>query len=389
MKNTGIDPARPETYPRRVLLAVTGLSPQIVTETLYALAIERKPAFVPTEVHVISTAEGARRVRLELLHRSTGHFKALCREYGLKGIRFDEACIHTINGSNGQSLEDIQTEQHNTLAANTITELVRKLTENEEDTALHVSIAGGRKTMGFYLGYAISLYGRVQDRLSHVLVRQPFESNTNFFYPPKVPTVLHTDDKTPIHTKDANIMLAEIPFVRLRHGLPKKLQSGKTTFSAVVGAAQENLGPPSLYINSNDKHILCAGKRVKLSPQQLAFYVWIAEETINSPDGKGAVRADTHSPARFIELYDRIGQNKRSNISKRFSWATNGIDPDLDQREEWQKEFEQMLSRINSRFDEQLGYVAQHYRIRGVGTYGRMHYGLRLDASQIELEEFD
>jgi CRISPR-associated protein (TIGR02584 family) len=28
---------------------------------------------------------------------------------------------------------------------------------------------GERKTMGFYVGYALSLFGRAQDRLSHVI----------------------------------------------------------------------------------------------------------------------------------------------------------------------------------------------------------------------------
>jgi CRISPR-associated protein (TIGR02584 family) len=32
----------PSEYSRRVLLAVTGLSPQVVTETLYALAVQRR-----------------------------------------------------------------------------------------------------------------------------------------------------------------------------------------------------------------------------------------------------------------------------------------------------------------------------------------------------------
>jgi CRISPR-associated protein (TIGR02584 family) len=59
---------------------------------------------------------------------------------------------------------------------------VRELTA-DPDCAIHASIAGGRKTMGFYLGYALSLFGRPQDRLSHVLVSSPFESNQNFFYP--------------------------------------------------------------------------------------------------------------------------------------------------------------------------------------------------------------
>ena len=34
--------------------------------------------------------------------------------------------------------------------------------------------------MGFYLGYALSLYGRTQDRLSHVLVSSPYESRAYY-----------------------------------------------------------------------------------------------------------------------------------------------------------------------------------------------------------------
>lgn len=36
----------PHAGERRILLAVTGLSPQVVTETFFALAVERWPAFV-------------------------------------------------------------------------------------------------------------------------------------------------------------------------------------------------------------------------------------------------------------------------------------------------------------------------------------------------------
>ena len=48
----------PRTSSRRILLAVTGLSPQIVTETLYALAIATDTPFIPTEIHLATTAEG-------------------------------------------------------------------------------------------------------------------------------------------------------------------------------------------------------------------------------------------------------------------------------------------------------------------------------------------
>ena len=59
----------PSAYPRRILLAVTGLSPQIVTETLYALAVAPEPgarAFVPSEIHLVTTRSGAEKARLAL-----------------------------------------------------------------------------------------------------------------------------------------------------------------------------------------------------------------------------------------------------------------------------------------------------------------------------------
>lgn len=49
---------------RKILLAVTGLSPQIVTETLYALAVGQDTPWIPDEIHLITSCEGAERARL-------------------------------------------------------------------------------------------------------------------------------------------------------------------------------------------------------------------------------------------------------------------------------------------------------------------------------------
>lgn len=68
-------------FPRRVLLAVCGLSPQVLTETIYALAVKRKPLFIPTEIHLVTTQEGARRVRLTLLSHRPGWLGRLCRVF--------------------------------------------------------------------------------------------------------------------------------------------------------------------------------------------------------------------------------------------------------------------------------------------------------------------
>jgi integrase len=71
----------PESYPHRILLAVTGLSPQVVTETIYALAMRGEPRFVPTEVHLLTTREGAHRARLALLSQDPGWFQRLITDY--------------------------------------------------------------------------------------------------------------------------------------------------------------------------------------------------------------------------------------------------------------------------------------------------------------------
>ena len=57
----------PSQYPTRKLIAVSGMSPQIVTETLYALVTRTEDPFIPTEIHVVTTEEGANNAELNLL----------------------------------------------------------------------------------------------------------------------------------------------------------------------------------------------------------------------------------------------------------------------------------------------------------------------------------
>ncbi|MGF1642988.1 MAG: CRISPR-associated ring nuclease Csm6, partial [Thiotrichales bacterium] len=160
---------------RRILLAVTGLSPQVVTETVYALACHPNEPWIPHEIHLITTREGAERARLALLSGEPGWFHRLRRDYSLPEIAFNTGHIHILSDASGLPLDDIRTPTDNERAADQITDHLRRLTA-DPGSEVHVSIAGGRKTMGYYLGYALSLFGRPQDRLSHVLVSEPFES---------------------------------------------------------------------------------------------------------------------------------------------------------------------------------------------------------------------
>lgn len=364
------------TEKRKILLAVTGLTPQIVTETLYALAVARETPWVPDEIHLITTAEGAERARLTLLDLETGHFHALCRDYGLsEKICFATENILVIKGADGSPLSDIRTPEDNTLAADALLAEVRTLCA-DEDTELHVSIAGGRKTMGFFLGYALSLFGRPQDRLSHVLVNDPFESLTDFFYPPATPRVLYTRDGRPMHTSAAKVMLAEIPFVRLRDGLPKEALQHGSPFAALVSTAQEAVLPSGLRFDFEHRTVWCGKTPVKMPPANLAWYAWLASCRVQGLGENGFVRFSDVSPDGYLALYARIVGRTHSSLLQAEKLLSNGFEA---------TQFEQRKSKINRELKTKLLLAAEPYLISCAGERPLTHYGISINAELITL----
>lgn len=344
-------------YARRVLLAVTGLSAQVVTETLYALTVMSDPPWVPTEVHLLTTERGAENARLKLLSHQPGWFHRLTRDYGLPPIRFDAERVHVIHGEEGQSLADIRDDQDNRAAADYVADWVRRLTA-DDGCAVHASIAGGRKTMGFYLGYAMSLYGRPQDRLSHVLVSPPFESHPEFYYPTPDTHVITTLDRAQdaLDTKTARVWLGDIPFVRLRDGVPAALLRGQTKFSETVDALNLVFAAPELVLDLHGRRIRAAGRVITLPPAELALLALFARRAQRSdpplaapPKGAG----DEQWAAAYLALRREIGGD----------WA------DLDAVKRAMRtgmtgeQFSSCKSRLHSKLRAGLGHSVTPYEI--------------------------
>ena len=106
------DPTLPQLYARRVLVCLSGLTPQVVTETLYALLTAPQP-FVPTELHLVTTAEGAHRAR-DLLLGEHGVLKALWAEHAPAdaALKFDpNRHLHLITEGD-QVLQDVTQSGH-------------------------------------------------------------------------------------------------------------------------------------------------------------------------------------------------------------------------------------------------------------------------------------
>lgn len=367
-----MDQVNTRGFPRRILLAVTGLTPQVVTETLYALAVARATPWVPTELHLLTTAEGAQSARLELLDPATGQFHALCRDYGLSGIAFDETHIQVLRDENGHPLADIRTPEDNTRAADLLLGAVRALC-NDAQSELHVSIAGGRKTMGFFLGYALSLFGRPQDRLSHVLISPPFESLPEFYFPPRIGRVLRTRDDRPVHTDDARVLLAEIPFVRLREGLPSEALRQEAPFASLVSAAQAAVEPPALRFDFANKRVWCGEKAVTLPPAELAWYAWLAECRMQQRGEAGFMNFRDGLPEQYLALYERItGPFDARLEDARAKLRKNGFES---------PEFQQRRSKINRKLAQALALAAAPYEIASCEKPAR--YGIAIAPERI------
>ncbi len=209
------------------LVAVVGNTPQVMTETFWALYIDRD---VPIdEVYVITTTLGKETCQKRLLDE--GRFEKMLLDYNIdpNTVAFGPNHIYVFEDAEGNFLDDIRTSDDNRIARDGIFELIETLTHDDQ-VALHCSLAGGRKSMGFILGAAIHFFGRPQDRLYHVLVSVPEieRSDASYYYPPEKPEPImvfncSTGRDEPLIVRGQKVMsdavsieLANVPFCRLR-----------------------------------------------------------------------------------------------------------------------------------------------------------------------------
>lgn len=262
---------------KHILLIVTGASPQVLTETIFALNQQGKQ--LPEEVFVITTQNTKETLVNGLFTK--GHWQKLIDDYQLPDITFNESNIWLIEDDTGNPILDANTEQEQTFMADFITRKVFELT-SDNTLSIHASIAGGRKTMAFYLGYAMSLLGRVQDSLSHVFVSEEFEFVTDFYYPTPYQYIIEGKHDTSIDCQNAVVTLAEIPFVRMRKSIDQTVIDGMQNASFSQTVANINSAHTDdlvLTINKKSLELKISGATLKLTAKELAFYMWLLKYT--------------------------------------------------------------------------------------------------------------
>ena len=111
---------------QNILVAVVGLTPQVITETVYYLTQVQSPPVTLAGIHVLTTQLGKTQLLTQLLAPRSGHFHTFCAEYGLDSATMDFE-VHVLREAAGTPLEDIRTAADSQAVADQIAALVLEL----------------------------------------------------------------------------------------------------------------------------------------------------------------------------------------------------------------------------------------------------------------------
>lgn len=382
---------------KNILIITAGATPQIVTETVWAL-LKREPPFVPAAIHLVTTAHGRGKFAEELLGPQ-GRLAALFRHFETEPV------IPTIHlpEADGRELNDIRTDEECAAYANTVSRLIRRYA-SDTDTRIHVSLAGGRKTMSYFAGAAISLFGRDVDELSHVLIEpEHFEQCLDFWFPGQPEAKIHHRNGVTYCPADAGIDIVKIPFIRLSHILPAGAFAGdKLDHRDVIKHVQESLDARLVHLNPARRSLTAGPYEVNLRHREFALYRLAAAARLEGwagagPDGIGPQHKgwitydqllDLNGPIfrRFFEFYDEVYRSGTEEIDKFREFLSIKLGAGL--LREAREPFMQTLAKLDNQIEAQITNPSIRARVR-IASAGRnpKRFGLALPLEAIEINE--
>ncbi|OPY90901.1 MAG: CRISPR-associated protein (Cas_NE0113) [Syntrophus sp. PtaU1.Bin208] len=374
---------------KKILLAVTGLSPQILTETLYALHQQDQTVHA---IHVITTREGKEQINTCLLSPSDGQYYRYLREYGISpaSIAFGTENIHVVKDRNGIEIDDIADGEDNERLLEICLSLTFQFTQ-DPDTAVFFSIAGGRKTMSACLMTAAHLYGRPQDRVYHVLVSPEFESSRDFFYPPRNSSAIELIDRKGERyvkeTRYARISLISVPFVSVRNRIVDDLlKEPLDPPTLMLSLIREE--PASLTIDLSAGKLIFKGRELDMPPTRLALYAFFAglkkdcrrtdRDCLHCTDCYLNTIAIEKQNDQIAELYKRIAFSRDFHAMRE---ASDGGILNLDELN-----FKSYRSRIRRDLEKGFGLAATRFlEIIATGKRPDTRYGIPFERERIRM----
>ncbi|MCS7054489.1 MAG: CRISPR-associated ring nuclease Csm6 [Ignavibacterium sp.] len=351
---------------KNILICVSGLTPQIVTETLFCLSYKEKISI--DEIYILTTKRGRDVILGRDKHPSTpktalkDEIQNLCKKYKLKEPLFEENDTHIIVAKEESiELPDIRSDKDNILFPNKICELLREKT-SEPNNVIYCSITGGRKSMSVHLANALSIFARENDRLVHVLTKEEHEFKG--FYP---------QTKKEIN----DLELANLPFVRLRPILSAEIKRPDlltSNFDEIVNFTQKQLKaltPSNKMILDIERRELRFGNyNIELEPLEFLFYYFFVdskEKGRNNISVQEFISDETKN--KFIEYFNLYFPNRYIEEQK---WYKKGFS---------KEDFRVKRSRVNSKINDLIDDpdISSYFVIDVNKKYGSSTYYLKAE----------
>ncbi len=232
---------------KTVLIATTGMSPAVLTETVWALAHEETPV-IPDEITVITTISGKTKLeeqlfggtaiwedlREKILAQKATSDSRLCFDFS------DIIVVRKKQGGHKIPLDNLSDASDHEAFADTIMDELWKHT-SKPDTRVIASLAGGFKTMSALMLSTMQLLANPGDRITHVLVSGGLDKpDSNFFFPKNEEQANH-------------IQLIDIPLIPLRRWFDKlnrKPGSYNELVNSSLEAMRNRIGSLTLELSS-------------------------------------------------------------------------------------------------------------------------------------------
>lgn len=238
---------------RVVLIAGMGTSPAVLTCTVWALAHQREPV-IPDEIVILTTKSAKTKFVTEVFEGANSVWSRMLQALAKEGIDVEgklacgEASIVLVADHNHNYADDLRNGDDNLSAADSMLGVIRKYT-SDPDTIVLTSIAGGRKTMTALLFSCMTLLGRKDDKVYHVLIPPEYEGRLNptFYFPEKGLSHEVVGQKKKVPSVKVGIELFEVPYVRVRGWFQEKFKTPPPSYRALVDQVQ-SIAPPAVTI---------------------------------------------------------------------------------------------------------------------------------------------
>lgn len=288
---------------RRILLCTLGATPQIVTETVDALLYNSRRPWRPDIVEIVTTATGVRSITAGLFGPGRpwdSLFDELPPPISIyaptrTGSGLPASALVWESGHLSAQVDSIMPDVGSTDDAERMADVIKDRIwywVQQPDTSLHLSIAGGRKTMSAHALMALSLLGRPQDEASHVLIDDAFENHSLFWHrrqggrlPTKRQLAVSAAGGDPgepeLDPARAQLSLMRVPVPLVAElGQTDRRSYGGLRFSTLakhIEIAHRYSADPNLMLNDGANTVTIGEGTAKLPPVEYAKLRFLAE----------------------------------------------------------------------------------------------------------------